>query len=96
MQDQDRLKDGDRLLSILKSAPRTVYLCCGHVHRTMSGLVRGIPFSTIRSSLYQAPPPVPDWTWDSFAPAKETAQFAILEVSQHHVGVHFHDIRAHD
>lgn len=96
MQDQDRLKDGDRLIFALTAAPQVVYLCCGHVHRTLSGVAQGVPFSTIRSSLYQAPPPLPDWTWKDFAPAKETAQFAILDVAQDFVCVHFHDISALD
>ena len=81
MQDQDRLQDSGPLLELLASQSSVRQLCIGHVHRPITGTVRGIPFATMRSVLYQAPPPEPAWNWDNFAPAVEAPAFGVLRVS---------------
>jgi len=91
MQDRDRLQDGDAFLARLKRYAQVAYLFCGHVHRPISGVVEGIPFSTLRSALYQAPPPQPQWTWDTFSPAKEAPQLGVLTLSGSHVTIEFNE-----
>lgn len=49
------------------------YMSMGHVHRPISGTVQGIPFSIMRSVLYQAPAPRPAWDWRSFKPSQEAS-----------------------
>ena len=82
MQDTDRLRDSAALLDLLQSHSRKVLqLCIGHVHRPITGTLRGLSYATMRSVLYQAPPPVPAWDWDSFEPAKENPGLGVLTLS---------------
>lgn len=78
MQDGDRMEDGDTFLDLVAQFVCVKYMCIGHVHRPITGVVRGIPFATMRSVLYQAPPPVPAWDWSSFAPAAEDPALGVL------------------
>ncbi len=80
MQDSDRMEDGESLLDLVARYECVRYLCIGHVHRPITGVIRGIGFSTMRSVLYQAPPPVPDWDWSSFAPAAEAPALGVLSL----------------
>ncbi|MDJ0823517.1 MAG: phosphodiesterase [Paracoccaceae bacterium] len=80
MQDADRLRDGEAFLQLLQGFDNVTYLCCGHVHRPITGTTHGIPFATMRSVLYQAPPPQPAWDWESFAPAKEAPALGVLKI----------------
>ena len=78
MQDQDRLKDAGPFLDLVAGAGAVKHLFIGHVHRPITGAIRGIPYATMRSVLYQAPPPVPAWDWSTFAPATEAPQIGVL------------------
>lgn len=89
MQDQDRLHDGEALLDLLDAHGNVRQLCIGHVHRPITGTVRGIPFATMRAVLYQAPPPQPAWDWDSFKPAHEAPALGVLTVQGGDVQVQF-------
>ena len=80
MQDMDKMENGQAFLDLLAQFDCVKHLFIGHVHRPITGSVRGIPFSTMRSVLYQAPPPRPDWTWDTFTPAKEAPSIGILHI----------------
>ncbi|MEM1101892.1 MAG: metallophosphoesterase, partial [Pseudomonadota bacterium] len=80
MQDADRLAEGESVLDALAETGRVAFLGAGHVHRRHSGVVRGLPFATMASVLYQAPPPVPAWDWESFAPAREAPELALVTV----------------
>ncbi|KIC20876.1 phosphodiesterase [Leisingera sp. ANG-Vp] len=79
MLDPDNLQNGEDLLELLAGYPNVLHLLAGHVHRPCSGTVRGIPFTTAKSVLYQAPPPRPAWDWDSFQPAAEAPALTVLE-----------------
>ncbi|MEM8688694.1 MAG: phosphodiesterase [Pseudomonadota bacterium] len=80
MQDMDRLDAGDAFLELAAAHGNVKYLFIGHVHRPITGTARGIPFATMRSVLYQAPAPVPQWDWDSFAPAEEAPNLGVLKL----------------
>ncbi len=88
MQDPDRLQDGEALLDLLVRHANVRHLCIGHVHRPITGTVRGIPFATMRSVLYQAPPPVPAWDWNSFVPAQEAPALGVMTVRGGDVQIH--------
>jgi len=89
MQDSSNLLDGPALLDIATTYGSVKQFFIGHVHRPITGSVRGIPFATMRSVLYQAPAPKPDWTWDSFEPAKEAPNIGVIELTAGAVTVHF-------
>ncbi|WP_235008407.1 phosphodiesterase [Candidatus Halocynthiibacter alkanivorans] len=78
MQDSANMENGAAFLDLLQGYPNIRHLFIGHVHRPVSGTVRGIAFATMRSVLYQAPPPRPAWDWDSFHPAQEAPEFGVL------------------
>ncbi len=78
MQDTENLLDGEAFLDLVARHANVNYLFIGHVHRPITGTVRGIPFATMRSVLYQAPAPVPAWDWDSFAPGQEAPNLGVL------------------
>ncbi len=81
MQDPDNLRNGDALLTLLAEHPNVLHLLAGHVHRPCSGTARGIPFTTAKSVLYQAPGPRPEWAWSSFLPAAEAPALTVLDYS---------------
>ncbi len=88
MLDPDRMRDGERFLDLITGHANVAYLLMGHVHRPLAGHIRGIPFCTIRSALYQAPPPEPAWDWDSFEPAKEAPELGVLTIGRQGVTLH--------
>lgn len=90
MQDTENLLNGSDLLDLITASGRTVQMCIGHIHRPITGTVRGIPFATMRSVLYQAPAPQPDWDWESFAPAAEAPNMGVITVENGDVTIHYH------
>ena len=82
MQDTDCLRESGELLDLLqRHSGKILQLCLGHVHRPICGSLRGLSYATMRAVLYQAPPPVPAWDWDSFVPAKENPALGVLTLS---------------
>lgn len=49
------LTDPDSVLGPAQACPGPVHLLCGHVHRTLSGMVGGLPFSVLKSPCHQMP-----------------------------------------
>ncbi|MEY1557697.1 metallophosphoesterase [Yoonia sp. R2331] len=96
MQDQDRLAGGAAFLDAIAGFGNLRHLMIGHVHRPITGVVRGIPFATMRSVLYQAPPPQPAWDWDSFVPAAEAPAMGVVTLDRGAVTLQYHDICAYD
>lgn len=91
MQDQDRMEDGEGFLDELSGQGNLRFLCIGHVHRPTTGTIRGIPFATMRSVLYQAPAPRLAWDWTSFQPAQEAPQLGVLHVKDGDVTLHYEE-----
>ena len=89
MQDKDKMENGEAFLEFIKNNTNVVHLFIGHVHRPISGQVNGISFTTMRSVLIQAPPPIPHWDWSSFVPAKEAPALGIITLSKRSVIVQF-------
>lgn len=89
MQDSDNLAEGGRFLDLIARFPAVRYLCIGHVHRPISGTVRGIPFSTMRAVLYQAPAPRPAWDWETFQPAQEVPGIGVLSIAEGDITLQF-------
>ncbi|MEM9348690.1 MAG: metallophosphoesterase [Pseudomonadota bacterium] len=91
MQDETCLENGAAFLRLISKHGNVRLLCCGHVHRPASGVVANMPFATLRSAMYQAPAPVPEWSWADFKPAPEAPQLGVLELRDYGVTVQYHD-----
>ena len=50
--DAIKLADGDQVLDMLGAHPRA-HLFCGHIHRTISGSLRGVPWTMFKSPCHQ-------------------------------------------
>lgn len=87
--DPDKMQDGAAFLDLISAYPSVKHLFIGHVHRPITGTIRGIPFATMRSVLFQAPPPRPEWDWSTFKPAKEAPQIGILSIQNGDVTLQF-------
>lgn len=88
-QDELRLEDGLTFLQELSHHQNVKHLFMGHVHRTTCGSTHGIPFTSLSALSFQAPPPRPDWDWSSFAPAEEAPQYAVIDITDTQVTLHF-------
>lgn len=89
MQDTDKMENGDAFLDLLTEFDCVKYLFIGHVHRPVVGTVRGIPFASMRSILYQAPAPKPDWNWNTFKPSEEAPNFGVLTIEDSSVNLQY-------
>lgn len=89
MQDTENMDNGQAFLDLISQFECVKYLFIGHVHRPITGSVGGIPFSTMRSVLYQAPPPRPDWTWDTFKPGKEAPNIGVIQLASLSVNLQY-------
>lgn len=82
-------ENGDALLDLIAKYSQVKYLFIGHVHRAISGTVRGIPFSTMKAISFQAPPPVPDWNWDNFVAAQEAPAYGVVHFEASDVNIQY-------
>ncbi len=89
MQDTENLDNGSEFLDLVSGYDCVKYMFIGHVHRPISGTARGIPFSTMRSVLYQAPPPQPEWNWDTFKPGTDAPNLGIITISDGSVNLQY-------
>ncbi|SLN50983.1 3',5'-cyclic adenosine monophosphate phosphodiesterase CpdA [Roseovarius albus] len=89
MLDPDRLEDSENLMQILAQYPMVKHVFCGHVHRPVTGCFNGLPYTSIRSVLYQAPPPMPAWDWDSFNPAPEAPDLGVIDIRSEGLNIQF-------
>ena len=80
MQDTDLMKEGAEFLDFLEGHNNVAHICMGHVHRPISGSIRGIGFTTMRAVLYQAPPPRPSWDWSTFEPGREAPNIGVMYI----------------
>lgn len=81
MQDTENMESGQAFLDLISDYECVKYLCIGHVHRAITGRVGNIPFSTMCSVLYQAPPPRPEWTWNTFKPGTEAPNIGVVQLA---------------
>lgn len=96
MQDTDNLEQGQALLDLISGYSCVKYMFIGHVHRPISGAIAGIPFSTMRSVLYQAPAPLPAWTWDTFKPGEEAPNIGLVQIDGASVTLHYEQFCAYE
>ncbi|MEL6960489.1 MAG: phosphodiesterase [Pseudomonadota bacterium] len=86
--DPIRLTNGETLLSLL--APTSAHLVCGHLHRTVSGVARGVPFTIFKSTCHQGLLDLDDP--DSTLSVAEPAAYGLLLLTPGQVIAHSEDI----
>jgi len=88
-QDEIMLEAPERFLDVLAKAGNVPHLFMGHVHRTTCGTFKGIPFASLGSLAFQAPPPRPSWDWKDFRAAEEAPHYAVIDLENGNVTVQF-------
>jgi 3',5'-cyclic-AMP phosphodiesterase len=87
--DRIRLKDGAAFFEIVRRRGNVRHIVAGHIHRTISGSVHGIPFSIFKSPVHQQP-----MTFDSedtSLSVAEPAAYGIIFITQDSILVHSED-----
>lgn len=87
LQDTILLHEADALLNLLAASPDVEYLFCGHVHRPVSGVIRGLPFTTLRSTAHQVRPGHTLKDWNDFVLLEERPQYGLILIAPDRVVV---------
>lgn len=95
MQDTEGMENGAEFLAFLARFPNVRHLFIGHVHRPTTGTAGGIAFSTMRSALYQAPPPRPEWDWAGFTPSPEAPMLGVIHLEGDGAVLHYEQFCDH-
>lgn len=86
--DKIKLTNGEAFLDLVSRHGNVRHLFMGHVHRPITGNARGVPFTTLRATSFQAPGPGPRWDWNSFAIAEEAPAYGVVYLKDDSVIVH--------
>jgi Icc protein len=84
-----KLADGDVLLDTSATYSRC-HLFCGHIHRTISGSSRGVPWTMFKSTAHQGVPDLKNP--DSSLSIDETAAYGVLLLSPDGAIAHSQDV----
>ena len=87
--DTIKLVNGEAFYQVLSRHQNVKHISCGHVHRTISGQHRGIPFSVFKSTVGQMP--MIFKTMDFHAETDEPAAYGIIELTESGITVHTED-----
>lgn len=87
--DSIRLQDGREMLALLAAYPGA-HLFCGHVHRTISGSHRGVPFTLFKSPCHQSPLDLN--ATDSSLSVDEPGAYGLVLLARRGVIVHSQDV----
>lgn len=87
--DAFRLTNETEFYDLVKRRGNVAHIVAGHVHRTISGSSRGIPFSVFKSTVHQQPMPFD--TEDTSLSVDEPAAYGIIVTTDTGVLVHTED-----
>jgi 3',5'-cyclic AMP phosphodiesterase CpdA len=87
--DDSRLANEEEFYALLSEHGNVEHIFAGHIHRTISGSCRGIPFSIFKSPVHQQPMTFNDP--DSSLSVNEPAAYGIVLVSETSILVHTED-----
>lgn len=86
------LADPEEFLDLLAQYPGS-HLFCGHVHRTASGSLRGLPWTLFKSPCHQSPLDL--WSEDGSPPVDEPGAYGVLLLRPGGVIAHSQDVGLH-
>ena len=86
------LLDHQPFVDLIANAPQVEHLFCGHVHRPVSGVISGVPFTALRSIAHQTNPPHQTWDWSNFVTHDERPQYAVILIGPDRVVIQMTDI----
>ncbi len=89
MQDFESFANREKFIEVVARYPNVKHIFAGHVHRAMCGQISGIPYATMRSVSFQAPPPYPAWTWETFKPADEAPNYGVVSINGDAVNIQY-------
>lgn len=92
LQDGIMLHEPEAFLALLKSSAAVEYLFCGHVHRPVSGVIRGVPFTTLRALAHQVRPGHALTDWADFVSPEERPAYGVIWVADDRIAIHADDI----
>ena len=92
--DTIKLANGDAFYEVIEAHGNTQHIFCGHVHRTISGSHRNIPFSIFKSTVGQMP--MRFNSMDFHAETDEPAAYGIIGLGEQGVTVHTEDFELTD
>lgn len=87
--DAIKLLNGDEFYAVLERHSNVRHIFAGHVHRTIGGSHRGIPFSIFKSPLHQQPMPFD--IDDTSSSVDEPGAYGIIVVTPQGLQVHTED-----
>jgi 3',5'-cyclic AMP phosphodiesterase CpdA len=74
------LEDRAAFLDVLRGSRDVRHIFAGHIHRRASGVVAGVPFTTMQAVSFQAPGPGTVWDWNAFIPVKEPPAYGVIYI----------------
>ena len=92
--DRIRLMDADPFLDLLSEFDHIRHLFMGHLHRSLHGSWRGIPFSTVKATAHQISLIVDDYS--PLTACRENPAYAVVLVSKNAVIIHDHSYLEED
>ncbi len=87
--DAIKLRNGADVLSRLK-AHGNAMLVCGHIHRTISGVAQGVPYTMLKSTGHQAP--LDFVTLDSALSIDEPPGYGVILLQPDGITIHHQDV----
>lgn len=87
--DSVKLRNSDAFFDIIEKYRNVQHIVCGHIHRTISGTVRGLGFSIFKSPVHQQP--MTFNSSDCSLSVPEPAAYGIILATQSSIIVHTED-----
>lgn len=92
--DTIKLVNGQQFYETIERYNNVLHISCGHVHRTISGTHRGIPFSVFKSTVGQMP--MIFRTMDFHAETNEPAAYGLIDIESNGITVQTEDYELTD
>lgn len=86
------LADGEQMIERLAAHDAPVHLICGHLHRTVSGMAHGVPFTVLKGTCHQGPLDL--HSLDSSLSVDEPGAYGVVLLSPGRIVVHSEDVLA--
>ena len=87
--DTIKLVNGEQFYQTIERHNNVRHISCGHVHRTISGAHRGIPFSVFKSTVGQMP--MIFNAMDFHAETDEPAAYGLIDIEPNGITIHTED-----